>query len=87
VGHVARLLEDNGIATVIIAASPFEERLRVMTLPRVLLTPNVMGHPVGPPGNVKRQRETLTTALQLIQQAEQVSTLKHLPGFLRPKGT
>lgn len=78
------MLEASGIATVIIAATAFGERLKAMTPPRVLLTPHVMGRPIGPPGNVQRQRETLTTAFQLLQQAEQVGTIKLLSGSYEP---
>lgn len=83
-GHVARLLEAAGIATVIVAARAFEPRLKAMRLPRVLLTPHLMGRPIGPPLNRTRQRETLLAALQLLEQAGQAETIRYLPGTYRP---
>ena len=79
VGHVARLLEAAGIATVIIASRVFEKRMRMMTLPRVLLTPYLMGRPVGPPGNPDAQRASVMAALALLDSAQQAGTVACLP--------
>ena len=76
VGHVARLLEDAGIPTVIIAVQAFAVRMRMMTLPRVLLTPHLMGRPLGPPGNEARQLETITAALKLLESATAAGTVE-----------
>ena len=78
VGHVARLLEEAGIATVIIASRAFEKRMRMMTLPRVLLTPYLIGRPVGPPGDRNRQRVTVMAALDLLDNARQTGTVELL---------
>ncbi len=78
VGHVARFLEEAGIATVIVASQVFEKRMRMMTLPRVLLTPHLMGRPVGPVGNLKRQRETLLAAIGLLESARGAGTVARL---------
>ena len=78
VGHVARLLEEAGIATVIIASRVFEERMRMMTLPRVLLTPYLIGRPVGPSGNLNRQRATVLAAIELLDNAQQAGTTEVL---------
>ncbi|MCP4688041.1 MAG: hypothetical protein GY859_08330, partial [Desulfobacterales bacterium] len=51
VGHVARLLEESGIATVIVAVQAFETRMRMMALPRTVLTPHLIGRPFGAPGD------------------------------------
>lgn len=79
VGHVARLLEDAGIATVIIASEAFEVRMRMMTLPRVLLTPHLMGRPVGPPNDRARQRACVLAALDLLDSAQTAGTVARLP--------
>ena len=79
VGHVARLLEEAGIATVIIASRVFETRMRMMSLPRVLLTPFLMGRPVGPPGNPDKQRASVLAALALLDSAQQAGTVESLP--------
>ncbi|MCP3951955.1 MAG: hypothetical protein GY697_07020 [Desulfobacterales bacterium] len=78
-GHVARILEAAGIATVIIATRVFEKRMRMMALPRVLLTPYLMGRPVGPPGNKDAQRASVLAALALLDNAQQVGTVENLP--------
>ena len=83
-GHVARLLEAAEISTVVIAARIFQPVLEPMALPRLLLTPHVMGRPIGPPGDLKRQRETLEAALELLKQAERERTIHYLPGHYRP---
>ncbi len=70
VGHIARLLEEAGIATVVIAARPFKPRLIPMSLPRLLLTPHPMGRVLGAAGDVERQREVLLAALELLENAE-----------------
>ena len=83
VGHVARLLEAAGIPTVIIAVQAFQARLKAMTLPRVLLTPHLMGRPLSPPHQEERQREVLLAALQLLEQADQGGTVVTMPGHYR----
>lgn len=67
VGHVARLLEEEGIPTVIVAAGAFRDRLEAMEVPRLLPTPHWMGRPLGPPGEAGTQRETLRRALDLLE--------------------
>jgi hypothetical protein len=70
VGHIARLLEDAGIATVIIAVKAFLPRMKAMTLPRVLLTPHLLGRPIGPPNDNVTQRAVLEAALELLATAD-----------------
>lgn len=69
-GHVARLMEASGIPTVVIAVAAFEEPLRKMALPRVLLTPYLLGRPVGPVGDAATQKDVLGTALGLLESAQ-----------------
>ncbi len=78
VGHVARLLEESGIPTVIIAAAPFRDRLEAMSLPRVLVTPTLLGRPVGLPNDVDGQRAVLLAALDLLANAEGNGTIVDL---------
>jgi hypothetical protein len=80
VGHVARLLEASGIATVIIAVAAFETRMRMMSLPRVLLTPHPMGRPVGAPGDRSGQRQVLEAALDLLDSAAGPGGVRHHRG-------
>jgi hypothetical protein len=71
VGHVARELEKARIATVVIAVKSFEKRMRMMSLPRVLLTPQLIGRPLGNPREETLQTNILKAALQLLEQADQ----------------
>lgn len=59
------------MATVIIAALPFQDRLAAMHLPRLVLTPHLMGRPLGPPGARQQQYASLTAALALLEHATQ----------------
>jgi hypothetical protein len=65
------LLEAGGIATVIVAVAAFGERLAAMNLPRLVLTPYLMGRPLGMPGEWVQQRTTLLAALDLLEHATQ----------------
>jgi len=79
VGHVARLLEADGIATVVIAVTAFRDRLQAMSLPRLVLTPHLMGRPLGMPGDKERQRASLLAAFELLEQATHGKTVVELP--------
>lgn len=75
VGHVARALEEAGIATVVIAVKSFETRMRMMSLPRVLLTPQLMGRPLGSPFDDHLQIRIVKSALQLLETADGNGTI------------
>jgi len=76
VGHVARAFEDAKIATVVIAVKSFEPRMRMMSLPRVLLTPHLLGRPLGSPFDEKLQIKILKAALQLLETAKVNGTIQ-----------
>ncbi len=78
VGHIARVFEAAGIATVVVGIQAFRQRLQAMTLPRTLITPHLMGRPLGMPGDNARQHLTVTTALSLLEEAERVGTVANL---------
>ena len=65
-GHVARVAEEAGIATVVIAAETFRDRLEALKVPRLLSTPFWMGRPLGRAGDGESQRRTLLAALELL---------------------
>jgi hypothetical protein len=69
VGHLARLLEKAGVSTVIVAAAAFRPRMDVMMLPRLLLTPHLMGRPLGLAGDAIKQRSVIQAALNLLEDA------------------
>ena len=54
-----------------------------MALPRVLLTPYLLGRPVGPPGEEQQQRETLRAGLELLEIATEGGVIRVLPGSYR----
>ncbi|MCP3898520.1 MAG: hypothetical protein GY707_02170 [Desulfobacteraceae bacterium] len=78
VGHVARLLEEAGIPTVIIASQVFSKQLEAMKLPRVLITPYLMGRPIGKPNDKEAQLKVLQKGLDLFEKAEKSGTIKSL---------
>ena len=79
VGHVARLLEQAGIPTVIIAVKAFVNRMKMMTLPRVLLTPHIMGRPLGRPKDRDRHLAVLKESLDLLERAYDRGTIREMP--------
>ena len=79
-GHLARLLEDGRIATVVVAARPFHRRLLAMSLPRLVLTPHPMGRVLSAPGDIARQREVILAALELLESATEGNSLLEISG-------
>jgi len=84
VGHAARLFEEAGIATVIIAVKAFGEMLSSMSLPRVLLTNHPMGRPVGPPMDRENQTEVVSAALDMLEDTSQGASIRLFDGKYRP---
>lgn len=77
VGHIARVLEEKGIATVVIAVQAFEKKLKAMMLPRLLITPYAMGRTLGPPHSIENRNRIIKAALGLLDTAEKVGTVSH----------
>jgi hypothetical protein len=71
VGHIARLAEAAGIATVVVGIAAFRDRLTAMRLPRLVTTPHLMGQPLGRPGDAAGQRAVILAALALLASAEE----------------
>jgi hypothetical protein len=69
------MLEESGIPTVIVAVKAFKKRMQMMTVPRVLLTPHLMGRPMGRPGDNATHRKVIQSALALLASAEQGGTI------------
>ncbi len=67
-------MEAAGIPTVVVAVAAFEQPLKKMALARILLTPFLMGRPVGPVGDAETQKQVLRTALGLLESAKQPTT-------------
>lgn len=62
-----------------IAVGSFRKRLEQLRLPRVLLTPNLLGRPVGPPGEAEKQLAILRAGLDLLESAEEGGTMIEYP--------
>ena len=77
-GHVARALEAAGIPTVAIFIRAFRHQAEHLKVPRVLVTPHLMGRTVGPPGDAQRQRQVVRAALDLLQTATEPGTIADL---------
>lgn len=73
-GHLARLFETANIPTVVIAVRAFHDRLAAMHIPRLVITPFMMGRPLGNPGDVNTQRKIIMTALALLENAHPPET-------------
>jgi hypothetical protein len=73
------LLEEAGIATVVIAVKAFRQRLQAMRLPRLLVTAFPMGRPLGPPGDATLQQRVVEAALQLLHTARAAGTIVEFP--------
>ena len=84
VGHVARTLEEAGIPTVAVYVKAFEKVAREMRLPRVLLTPNPVGRPLGAPGDRERQAAVVRAALELLETASEGGMVREFDEPYRP---
>ena len=74
-GHIARILEDAGISTVIIASQVFAARTEPMMPPRLVQTPFPMSRPLGAPNDVETQMAVLQAGLGLLESAENAGTI------------
>jgi hypothetical protein len=73
------LLESAGISTVVIAAKAFRPRMEPMSLPRLLLTPHLMGRPLGLAGDTQTQRAVLRAAFDILKTAVVGRTIYEFP--------
>ena len=85
VGHVARALEEAGISTVIICCDAFGDTIRNLGVPRALLTPHMMGRPIGMPNDRERQTAVLRTALDLLANATAPCDVREFQPVTLPK--
>lgn len=78
VGHTSRIFEEAGIATVCVYIRAFAHQARFIKPPRVLLTRHILGRTIGAPGDVERQAEVVTMALDLLATATEPNTIREL---------
>jgi hypothetical protein len=71
-------MEAAGIPTVIIAVKAFQPRLEAMHVPRALITPHLMGRPLGYPYQKERQQAVLEAALALLVDAIEPGSIREL---------
>jgi hypothetical protein len=69
VGHIARVFEESGIPTVAFGVQAFSSRMLPMSIPRLVLTPELMGKTLGRPHDVVTQIGYLRTGLELLENA------------------
>lgn len=80
VGHVARAVEEAGIATVGIYVSAFRFVAEDMSLPRTVITPHPFGRPLGPVGRPERHRAVVEAAFELLESAATGPAIVEMPG-------
>lgn len=80
---LSRYLEENGIATVVIASA--RDIVENCGVPRFLFVDFPLGNPCGEPDNVAQQREIADTALSLLETVTRPMTTREA-GYKWPKG-
>jgi len=75
------LIEQAGIATVVIAVRAFRSRFEEMQVARALITPYIMGRPLGFPGDIDGQRAILLAAIDLLDNATSGGTIVDYVGL------
>jgi hypothetical protein len=75
VGHIARVFEEAGIPSVAFGVQAFKSRMLPMSIPRLVLTPELMGKTLGRPGDNTTQLDYLRTGLDLLENASGGKTL------------
>jgi len=79
------MLEENGIATVIVAVRSFRELLEAMSVPRALFTRHPMGRPLGAPLDAEGHRACVREALDLLKGAERAGSYVERIEAYRPR--
>ncbi|CAN5523926.1 hypothetical protein BH23ACT7_BH23ACT7_08160 [soil metagenome] len=54
----------------------FRHRALQLRVPRVVVTPHLMGRTIGPVGDAARQRDVVEAALQLLEDAAAPNTIR-----------
>ena len=74
---VARLLEENGIATVVIGSA--KDIVQYCGVPRYLFTDFPLGNPCGRPYDKSSQNEVMSGALALLNDATEPGSIVQMP--------
>ena len=76
VGHVARAIEAVGIPTVSIYIEAFRPDAQLLKPARTLITPNIMGRPLGLPHRRDQQLAVIRAGLRLLETADHAPTME-----------
>jgi hypothetical protein len=76
VGHVARAIEAIGIPTVCVYIEAFRPDAELLKPARTLITPHLMGRPLGLPHRHEQQRTVIQAALHLLATADHAPTME-----------
>ena len=76
-GLVARVIEESGIATVVLTPTP--EFHREIGFPRTVAIQYPFGRPIGEVDDIQGQREVLLKTLEAVQEMEKPGEVIHLP--------
>jgi hypothetical protein len=71
VGHLARTFEQAEIPTVAFGIMAFKSRMMPMALPRLVLTPELLGKTLGKPKDKTTQLRYLKAGLDLLENASE----------------
>jgi hypothetical protein len=75
-GHVARAIETAGIPTVCVYIEAFRPDAQLLKPARTLITPHLMGRPLGLPHRPDQQLAVIRAALKLLETAEHAPIMK-----------
>ena len=74
---MAHMLEERGLPTTVLAlVQPHVENIRP---PRAVMTPFMLGRPLGEPNDAAFQRRVLLQALRLLERSDGPVILEHFP--------
>ena len=79
VGHVARAIETVGIPTVCVYIEAFRPDAELLKPARTLITPHLMGRPLGLPHHREQQLEVIHAALHLLETADHAPVIQSFP--------
>ena len=69
------MFEEAGIPSVAFGVQAFKNRMLPMSIPRLVLTPELMGKTLGRPGDKQTQIDYLKAGLSLLEDAKEGNTL------------
>lgn len=74
-GHIARTFEQSGISTVAFGIMAFKSRMLPMAIPRLVITPELLGKTLGKPNDKKSQRKYLEAGFDLLENSSEGNSI------------